>query len=445
MYKIIKEKVNLTNWHPGWVTLWGALAAFGCYTAMYAFRKSFAAATFASEEKIFGIDYKVVLVIGQMLGYTFSKFYGIKFISESDSNNRAQRILYLVLFSWAALLGLAIVPAPYNVLFMVLNGFPLGMIWGLVCSYLEGRKTSEFMGAVLATTLIFASGFVKTAGRTLMEFTGISESWMPFALGLIFIIPLFVFILMLEAIPPPTEEDKLLRTKRVPMNGAERLTFFMRFLPGLVASIIIYVVFTSLRDMRDNFEVEIWRGLGINSNHIFTQIDTIISIVILILLSLLILVKNNLTAFTLIHIMVITGCLIIIAASMAFEQELMSPVRWMAAIGVGLFMVYLPYNAVFFERLIATYHCKSNIGFLIYVADAFGYLASISILTLKEIGNPSIEWLPYFKTCLSYGALLAFVCAVFSLFYFQIKARSVRKKSVLSTTLFTEQDRAFST
>jgi hypothetical protein len=414
----IREK--LTSLGITAITLWGAVAAFGCYTSMYAFRKAFAAATFSGEDGLFGIDYKIWLVIAQMIGYTASKFYGIKFISERKGRGRAQNILCLILVSWLALLGLAIVPRPYNIAFMILNGFPLGMIWGLVCSYLEGRKTTEFMGAVLATTLIFASGFVKTVGRLLMEITGISETWMPFAMGLIFILPLIAFIAMLEAMPPPTEEDIALRTKRVAMNGAERMTFLKRFLPGIVVTVIIYVLFTAIRDMRDNFEVEIWRGLGVSNNHIYAQIDTIISLVILLMLSLLITVKNNLKAFMLIHIMIITGCLIIILGTVFFQLGYLKPVMWMTCVGIGLFMAYLPYNAVFFERLIATYYHKGNIGFLIYIADAFGYLASIFILGIKEFGNPRISWLDFFKDSLWLVAISGLLLGIFSMIYFKV-------------------------
>ncbi|WP_231465456.1 DUF5690 family protein [Pedobacter sp. Leaf132] len=406
------------------ITLWGAIAAFGCYTSMYAFRKAFAAATFSGHEELLGIDYKIWLVIAQMIGYTASKFYGIKFISERKGRSRAKNILLLIMVSWGALLGLAIIPAPYNILCMILNGFPLGMIWGLVCSYLEGRKTTEFMGAVLATTLIFASGFVKTVGRMLMEIIGLNEIWMPFAMGLLFILPLIGFVLMLEAMPQPTQEDILLRTKRVAMNGAERLAFLKRFFPGIIVTVIIYVLFTALRDMRDNFEVEIWKGLGISNNKIYAQIDTIISLVILVLLSLLIMVRNNLKAFMLIHIMIIMGCLVILSASLFYQWGYIDPVVWMTSIGIGLFMAYLPYNAVFFERLIATYHHKGNIGFLIYIADAFGYLASITILGVKEIGNPRISWIEFFKGSLWLVSICGLVLTIFSMIYFRFKKQT---------------------
>ncbi|MDM1293074.1 hypothetical protein HX021_02035 [Sphingobacterium sp. N143] len=39
-----------------------AITAFLCYTSMYSFRKSFTASSFA-DESIWGIDYKVCMVI----------------------------------------------------------------------------------------------------------------------------------------------------------------------------------------------------------------------------------------------------------------------------------------------------------------------------------------------------------------------------------------------
>src|ERR1700748_1235815 len=156
-----------------------AASSFGAYTCMYAFRKAFAAGTFTGQQ-YFHIDYKVWLVIAQVIGYTLSKFYGIKFIAELKPNQRTKSILVLIGIAWAALLLFAIIPGPYNIICLFINGFPLGMIWGLVFSYLEGRRATEFMAAVLSTSLIFASGFVKTVGRTLMHSFGVSEYFMPF-------------------------------------------------------------------------------------------------------------------------------------------------------------------------------------------------------------------------------------------------------------------------
>ncbi|SDD28110.1 DUF5690 family protein [Pedobacter soli] len=415
------------NW-PYWlITVLGGIAAFGCYTSMYAFRKAFASATFEHQEFLH-VDYKVWLVVAQMVGYTLSKFYGIRFISESGKSNRARSIMLLIGFSWLALLGFALVPAPYNIVFLFLNGFPLGMIWGLVFSYLEGRKTTEFMGALMSISLIFASGFVKTVARTLMSVAAVSDYWMPFLTGLIFLLPLCFFVFCLEVMPPPSKEDRQLRTERVPMDGKQRRQFIAAFLPGIVLTIVIYVLLTCIRDMRDNFEVEIWNGLGIHDNHIYTQIDTLISVVVLVMIGLLILIKDNLKAFTVIHIMIIAGCLLIGFSTFLFDRGYVGAVSWMALLGMGLYMAYIPYNAIFFERMIANFHYKSNIGFIMYLADSIGYVGSFSVLMLHEFGETNVSWMHFFKQCLIAVPLIGGLCSVLSLIYFRRKTLLTHKK-----------------
>src|ERR1700754_1137207 len=181
-----KLRARVATWPYGLVSVLAAISAFGAYTSMYAFRKGFTAATYSGSQ-YFHLDYKVWLVIAQIIGYTASKFYGIKFISELKPGQRAKSILILVGIAWLALLLFAIVPAPYNIVFLFINGFPLGLIWGLVFGYLEGRKSTEFMAAVLSISLIFASGFVKTVGRTLLTVFHVNEYHMPFLTGAIFV------------------------------------------------------------------------------------------------------------------------------------------------------------------------------------------------------------------------------------------------------------------
>ncbi|MCC8409824.1 DUF5690 family protein [Mucilaginibacter sp. UR6-1] len=409
----------------GLISVLAAVSAFGAYTCMYAFRKAFAAGTYPGVE-FMHVSYKAWLVIAQVLGYTLSKFYGIRFIAEVKALNRGKSILLLIGISWLALLGFALVPAPYNIIFLFVNGFPLGMIWGLVFGYLEGRKATEFMAAVLSISLIFASGFVKTAGRTLISNFGVNEYYMPFLTGALFAIPLILFVLFLEIIPPPTPEDKLLRTERTPMNATERRAFLLRFLPGIILTVAVYVMLTVIRDIRDNFEVEIWHGLGINSNSIYTNIDSVISIIVLAGISLLILVKDNLKAFAIIHIFIICGCLLAGISTLLFNAGSISPITWMTLAGLGLYAGYVPYNAIFFERMIASFNYKSNVGFVMYIADAIGYLGSVSVLLVKELGNPSVSWDTFFKDALLILAVTGGVAGTLSLIYFLQSARRSR-------------------
>ena len=148
--------------------LYLGLAAFFAYSCMYALRKPFTVALF-SDTTLYGINYKLILVIAQLMGYTTAKFMGIKLISEVPLHKRPTYILGLVVYSLLALGMFAIIPAPDNWPFMYLNGLGLGMIYGLIFSYLEGRRITELLSAFLIISFIVSSGFMKSVGDLFLK------------------------------------------------------------------------------------------------------------------------------------------------------------------------------------------------------------------------------------------------------------------------------------
>src|SRR5579872_6991148 len=97
--EVLRSRV--ATWPYGLLSVMAAVSAFGAYTSMYAFRKAFAAGSFTGLQ-YFHLDYKVWLVIAQIIGYTLSKFYGIKFIAELKPGQRARYILMLIGIAWLA-------------------------------------------------------------------------------------------------------------------------------------------------------------------------------------------------------------------------------------------------------------------------------------------------------------------------------------------------------
>ncbi|PTT78509.1 MULTISPECIES: DUF5690 family protein [unclassified Chryseobacterium] len=378
------------------VTLKAAFAAFGVYFCMYGFRKPF---TVASFEGIvyFGVDYKVLIIIAQVMGYFISKFIGIKFISELKPEKRIFYLFTFIVVAELALLGFAVVPAPYNILFMFINGIPLGMIWGIVFSYIEGRKTTEIIGLFLCSSFVVSSGFTKSVGKFLMDTFNISEFWMPFSAGLIFIIPLLVFGFMLEKLPKPTEEDILLKNKRQPLNKTERKKIIQQFFVPMICITFLYVSLTVLRDFRDNFNREIWDNLHIRfDSSIFTLTEIPIAIMVLLILSFMVKVKNNKRAFAYYHYILFGGILTVGFSTYLFENNVMSPFFWMVLSGFGMYLCYIPFNGIYFDRMIAAFNIKGNVGFLIYLVDSFGYLGSVLILLYKNFGSPQTSWLNFY-------------------------------------------------
>ena len=407
------------------IGLYAAVTVFLTYTMVFGFRKSFTVATFDGIT-VAGYSYKTILVICQMLGYMLAKFYGIKYISELKRHGRGQIIMLLTVIAWLSWLFFALVPAPYNIIFLFINGFPLGMLWGVVFSYVEGRRSTDFIGATLAVSFIFASGFVKTVGAWLMLNFGITEFWVPFYTGLVFAAPLLLFVYLIEKIPSPDDKDIAYRMARVPMLGQDRKNFIRIFLPGLIACILIYAFATIFRDMRDNFSAEMWKEMGFfDKPELFATTETPITIIILLLIGSMVLIKDSFKALMLSHFFIGLGFIIAGLSSYLFISQSMSPIWWMTLVGLGLYMVYIPFNSVFFDRLIAAFKHTGNVGFLIYLADSFGYVGSVAVMLSKEIFKVQLNWVTFFSNSVIWLSLAGLALTIFSSVYFYAKYRTL--------------------
>ena len=394
-------------------------AAFITYLSMYAFRKPFTAATYDGLQ-LWGVDYKILLIITQLVGYTISKYIGIKLVSELTARNRVKILILLLSIAWFSLFLFAITPFPYNLPFMFLNGLPLGMIWGVVFGFLEGRKSTELLGAVMASSFIVSSGLVKSVGRFVLDNWAVSEFWMPFVTGLVFLPILVIGVRMLSKIAPPDDHDKMLRTERVPMNSYERKMFVLRFAPGIVFSILVYVGLTIFRDMRDNFAVEFWSALGYSKTPellVFSEVPIAISV--LVIIALMILIRNNRLAFYSNHIITIFSGFLLLVTTWLFSIQRMDPVLWMIVAGFSMYLPYIAFHTLYFERWIAHFKYKSNIGFLMSMADAAGYLGSTIILLVKNFGAPQISWIEFFKSTAFVIGLLMICFAIFAMYFFK--------------------------
>ncbi len=401
-----------------------ALIAFAAYTCIFAFRKAFNVAPYEGHT-VLGLDYKIVLVITQVLGYMSSKFYGIQFISEMKRVGRGRLILLLVGLSWAAWLLFAVIPPPYNAWCLFFNGFPLGMIWGIVFSFVEGRRTTDLISAALAVSFIFASGLAKSTAQWVMQSLHVNEFWMPFAVGGVFILPLLLFIYLLEKIPSPDAEDEALRMQRLPMSVEERKKLISRFLPGLVMLIIIYILVTILREVRDSFMADMWRASGESFDaSVFAQTETIISLIILVMIASMIFIQHNYKAFLLTQVIMLLGFIISLITTVLYLQSGLSLYLWMILVGLGLFMVYIPFNSILFDRFIGAFRFSGNVGFLIYLADSFGYLGSVAVLLTKSLFRIQTNWLQFYTQLVLLTGCAGIIGTSICIVYFIRKYRS---------------------
>jgi hypothetical protein len=328
--------------------------------------------------------------------------------------------------SW---LAFAVVPTPWNIIFLFTNGFPLGLVWGMMFGYLEGRRVTEILGASLSVSFIFSAGLGRTVGTYIVDVWGISEYWMPFVSCCLFLGPLLFFLFLLDKIPPPSAADEAMRTKREPMNPDARRKFTSLFFVGIVLFVITYMLLTTFRDFRDNFSAEVWKEIGTTqSPWIFTQIETAVSLFILVIISLMVLIRNNIVALTVNHIIISFGFVLIGISTWSYTHNLISPSEWLILIGIGLYMGYVPFNSIFFDRLIASFRYVGTVGFLIYIADAFGYLGSIGVLVVKEFALPQVSWVNLFVVSGYIISVSGSLMTLGSMVYFIKKHQAFKKQ-----------------
>jgi Family of unknown function (DUF5690) len=413
---------------PALFTAFAGLVGFAAYFSMYAFRKPFTVAIFAAVPGWhFALDYKIALVLAQVAGYAVSKLIGVKVIAEIAPHRRAAAIIKLIFLSWLALLLFAVVPAPWNVFAMFLNGLPLGLIWGLVFGYMEGRRTSEVLGAILCASFIVSSGAVKTVGKLLLDDRHVSPFWMPAATGAIFLPLLALSVWGLSQVPAPTRQDESERVRRAPMDSAARLSFLTRYGLGIALLVIVYVLATAIRDFRDNFAAEIWTALGYgHAAAVFTASEVPVAVLSLTVLGVIIVVRDNMRALLVIHGVVFAGLLLLGLSTLAFQAHMLSPLAWMILNGAGLYMAYVPFNAMLFDRLIAVSRTVGTAGFLIYIADASGYLGSCALLIWRNFGLVQLNWLQVFTAGAYAASTLGMLFMGLSALYFLRKAAPLK-------------------
>lgn len=405
------------------VAVYAAVVTFLAYATIFGFRKTYSVATFDGMS-VAGIGYKELLVIVQALGYLSSKFYGIAFIGGMNRTGRWKNIFLLVGISWLAWLLFAITPAPYNIIFLFMNGFPLGLLWGVIFSYIEGRRATDFIGAALAVSFIFSSGFVKSIGNYLVVVQHVTEQWMPFVAGAIFVPFLILFVYLLEKIPPPMPEDIAVRTLRVPMTRQQRIDFVKRFLPGILLLVLLYAFLTIFREIRDNFIANMWLEMGYRDQpQLFLQTEVPITLCILILIGSMIVIRNNYKAFIVSLGFVMTGFAVAGISTYLFVYHGLSPVTWVTMVGMGLYMGYIPYNCVLFERLIATFRIPANVGFLIYLADSVGYVGSVGVIITKGIFKLDVRWTVFYSNSVMVLSVIGVSATAIAIIYFIRKKR----------------------
>lgn len=401
--------------------LWAGGAALLSYSLVYALRKPFTAASFENAE-FFDMDYKVVVTISQILGYVVSKFIGIKLISELQSEERFKFILTSVLLAEASLILFGLLSTPFNVAAMFLNGLSLGCMWGVIFSFIEGRRVTDILASLLGVSMVISSGTAKSVGLYVMNHLHVSEFWMPALIGAVALPLLLLLGWALNKLPEPNKEDIAMKSERETLNGKQRWELFKSYMPFLSMLFIANIAIVILRDIKEDFLVNII-DVSAYSPWLFAQIDSIVTLIILGIFGLMVLVKDNLKALSVLFGLIIAGMIVMSVVSFGQQQLRLSPVIWLFIQSLCLYIAYLTFQTIFFDRFIACFRIRGNVGFFIVTTDFLGYTGTVLVLVLKEFYNPDIDWAVFYNQFAGYVGIFCCVTFVCSFVYLHQRFR----------------------
>ena len=134
----------------------------------------------------------------------------------------------------------------------------------------------------------------------------------------------------------------------------------------------MYLLTTVLRSVRADFAPQIWAGLKADvPASTFAGSETAVAACVLVLVG---------------------------ASLVALDADVLSPFAFMVLHGIGMYLPYIVIHTTIFERLIAMTRDRCNVGYLLYLADSFGYLGYVGVLLARNAFGPAENFLGFFRT-----------------------------------------------
>lgn len=328
---------------PDWLfVLWAGGTALLSYSLVYALRKPFTAAEFEGLQ-VYGMDYKIAVSIIQLLGYVSAKLLGIKYISELRPEGRLKFIIGSAALSELSLIAFGLLPIPYNIVALYFNGLSLGCMWGVIFSFLEGRRTTDILASIMGVSMALSSGVAKSLGLYALNQLHVSEFWMP-------------------ALSEPQ----------------------------------LSLCFAS------------WA---------FAQIDSIATFVLLAVFALLATTYNHLKVLCMLLMLSTVGMGTLAFLGATEGNETIPTTIWLFLQSLCLDIAYLSFQTIFFERFIACFKIKGNVGFFIITIDFVGYLGTLGLLLFKEFCASHIDWTSFYNHMSLYIGVACCFAFIASLVY----------------------------
>ena len=141
-------------------------------------------------------------------------------------------------------------------------------------------------------------------------------------------------------------------------------------------------------------------------------------------------------------LLVLVTCGTLTLSFIAFNYNTLelSTTTWLFLQSLSLYTVYLSFQTLFFERFIACFRIRGNVGFFIITLDFIGYMGTVLVLVLKECFKPNIDWLHFYNLMSGYVGVACAMAFMGALIYLLARYRRERTVCVGKNRLFITQN-----
>ena len=168
------------------------------------------------------------------------------------------------------------------------------------------------------------------------------------------------------------------------------------------------------------------------SSWVFAKADGLVTLIILAVFATLALVKSHIKVLSILLTLVIAGAITLSFVAFNYHTLQLSPLVWLFIQSLCLYFSYLSFQTIFFDRFIACFRIKGNVGFFIAMVDSIGYTGTVLVLVFKECFNPDLDWLEFYNTMAGTVGLVCLFAFTISMVYLMQRYKKGKQKEICS-------------
>lgn len=319
-----------------------ALIALLFYSCIFLIKASMFACSWKSMPNVFGLQYKTCLALAQTFGYAAGKMPAIIYSPKLPASRLRGALITVVCASGTCVCLSCAAPAKLALALVAFACVWLAPTWSLLQRYLEGRRDTEAIVAIVSFSYIGASGLCKGLCVDLVLLFGLSEREAVAACAAIGIGVGVAAAFGVAAQPPPSAADIEKRGRRKAMvSYRTELDRLLRggFGVGIGLAVVAYTMLGALRAYRDYYQLELFQAVGLaQSSSLFALSEFTVSLFVLGATAGFSAFEDNRSAMHVILRVAAPGALSLALLTYLNQSGLLGGLPWMIGIGACTFL-----------------------------------------------------------------------------------------------------------